>query len=211
MSSHARSALSAQAATFRSRMAKLIYTAIASLDGYVSDADGNFDWSAPDHEVHSFVNDLERPIGTYLYGRGMYEVMAYWETLQLTGQPAPVREFAEIWRAAEKIVYSRTLAEVTTARTRLKRDLDPDGLEELKAAAEGDISVGGPHLAAQVIRSALVDECHLFLVPVVVGAGNKALPDGVRLSLELISERRFGSGVVHLHYAIQNSSGGAMR
>jgi dihydrofolate reductase len=191
-------------------MAKLIYTAIASLDGYVADADGKYDWAAPDPEVHSFVNALERPIGTYLYGRRLYEVMASWETLELAGQPAALREYAEIWRAAEKIVYSRTLQQVTTARTRLERDLDPDELGELKGAAERDISVGGPNLAAQAIKSGLVDECHLFLVPVVVGAGNKALPEGVHLKLELMSERRFGSGVVHLHYSVQNSSGGAM-
>jgi dihydrofolate reductase len=192
-------------------MAKLVYTAAASLDGYVADADGNFDWAAPDPEVHSFVNDLERPIGTYLYGRRMYEVMACWEKLELAGQPDVVREFAEIWRAAEKVVYSRTLPKVTTARTSLERELDPDGLRELKAASERDISIGGPHLAAHAMKSAVVDECHLFLVPAVVGGGNKALPGGIRLKLELIGERRFGSGVVHLHYTLQNSSGGAMR
>ena len=185
-------------------MAKLIYSAIASLDGYVADAEGNFEWAAPGPEVHSFVNELERPIGTYLYGRRMYEVMAYWETLEPGSQPV-AQEFAEIWRAAEKVVYSKTLAEVKTARTTLQRDLDRSRLQQLKAASQKDISIGGPNLAAQAIKSGLVDECHLFLVPAVVGAGNRALPEGVRLNLELISERRFASGVVHLHYAIQNS------
>jgi dihydrofolate reductase len=183
-------------------MANLIYSAIASLDGYVADADGSFDWAAPDEEVHAFVNDLERPVGTYLYGRRMYEVMSYWHTAPTDPAQHPVaRDFAEIWRAADKVVYSRTLASVSTPRTRLERDFDPEAVRALKAGADRDISVGGPELAGQAIAAGLVDECHLFLSPVVVGGGTPALPDGVRWPLDLLGERRFGNGVVHLHYA----------
>jgi dihydrofolate reductase len=181
-------------------MAKLIYSAIMSLDGYVADENGSFDWAAPDEEVHAFVNELERPVGTYLYGRRMYETMRVWETMRLDDQPAVVREFGEIWRAADKIVYSKTLDEVSSARTRLERDFDPDAVGRMKAAAGRDLTVGGPSLATQAIRAGLVDEYHLFLTPVVVGGGNQALPDGVRLQLELLDERRFGGGVVDLHY-----------
>ncbi len=181
-------------------MAKLVYSAITSLDGYVADVDGNFDWAAPDEEVHAFVNDLERPVGTYLYGRRMYEVMVAWETMTLAGQPPVVQDYAAIWRAADKIVYSRTLATVSSARTRIEREFEPEAIREMKAAAGRDISVGGPDLAAQALQAGLVDECHLFLTPVVVGGGNQFLPDDVRLNLELLDERRFGSGVVHLHY-----------
>jgi dihydrofolate reductase len=181
-------------------MAKLIYSAIASLDGYVADQSGNFDWAAPDEEVHAFVNDLERPIGSYLYGRRMYETMLAWETMPLDDQSAVVRDFPEIWRAADKIVYSKTLGSVSSARTRLEGHFDPDAVRRMKTATGGDLTVGGPNLAAAAIRSGLVDEYHLFLTPVVVGGGNQALPDGVRLQLELLDERRFSSGVVHLHY-----------
>jgi dihydrofolate reductase len=182
-------------------MAKLIYAAITSLDGYVADENGTFDWSAPDEEVHAFVNDLERPVGTYLYGRRIYEVMRYWETVPTTGDEAPVlRDFAELWQAADKVVYSKTLNEVSSARTRIERDFDPEAVRELKASADRDLTVGGPDLAAQAIKAGLVDELHLFLTPVVVGGGNPALPDGVRVNLELLDERRFGNGVVHLHY-----------
>ena len=181
-------------------MAKLIYSAITSLDGYVADQDGNFEWAAPDEEVHTFVNDLERPVGTYLYGRRMYEVMVAWETMTLAGQPPVVQDYAAIWRAADKIVYSRTLATVSSARTRIEREFEPEAIREMKAAAGRDISVGGPDLAAQALQAGLVDECHLFLTPVVVGGGNQFLLDDVRLNLELLDERRFGSGVVHLHY-----------
>jgi dihydrofolate reductase len=184
-------------------MAKLIYSAITSLDGYVADEDGNFDWAAPDEEVHSFVNDLERPVGTYLYGRRMYEVMVYWETAHtLADQPPFSRDFAEIWQAADKIVYSRTLETAGSARTRIERDFDPETVRQLKASAERDITVGGPDLAAQAIEAGLVDEFQLFVAPVVVGGGKRALPDNVRLKLELLDERRFGSGVVYLHYRI---------
>jgi dihydrofolate reductase len=164
----------------------------------VADAEGNFDWAAPDEEVHAFVNDLERPIGTYLYGRRMYEVMAVWESL--TDSSPVVRDFAEIWRAADKIVYSRTLAAVSTTMTRLEREFNPPAVRDLKAIAGRDLSVGGPDLAAQAINAGLVDECHLFLVPIVVGGGTRSLPDHVRWRLELVDERRFSGGVVHLHY-----------
>jgi dihydrofolate reductase len=182
-------------------MAKLIYSAITSLDGYVADEDGTFDWAAPDEEVHTFVNDLERPIGTYLYGRRMYEVMVYWETADtVAGQPPFVQDFAQIWRAADKIVYSKSLEAVSSARTRIERDFDAQAVRRMKASAERDISVGGPDLAAQAIKAGLVDEFHLFLSPVVVGGGKPSLPKDVRLELELLGERRFGNGVVHLHY-----------
>jgi dihydrofolate reductase len=184
-------------------MAKLIYSAITSLDGYVADEKGNFDWAAPDEEVHSFVNDLERPVGTYLYGRRMYEVMVYWETAHtLADQPRVIRDFAEIWQAADKIVYSRTLETAGSARTRIERDFDPETVRRLKASAGRDITVGGPDLAAQAIRAGLVDEFQLFVAAVVVGGGKRALPDNVRLKLELLDERRFGSGVVYVHYRI---------
>ena len=182
-------------------MAKLIYSAIASLDGYVADEDGNFDWAEPDEEVHRFVNDLERRVGTYLYGRRMYETMVYWETASTqAGQPPFARDYAEVWQSADKVVYSRTLEGVSSARTRIERDFDPEAVRQLKAAAGADLSVGGPGLAAEALKAGLVDECHLFLSPVVVGGGNRALPDDVRLRLELLDERRFGNGVVHLHY-----------
>jgi dihydrofolate reductase len=184
-------------------MAELIYSAIMSLDGYVADEDGNFDWAEPDREVHTVVNDLERPIGTYLYGRRMYEVMVAWETI--ADQEPFVRDYAEIWRAADKIVYSRSLETVSSERTRIERSFDPDAVRQMKASADRDISVGGPTLAAQAIRAALVDEIHLFIAPAVVGGGTRALPDDVRLKLELLDERRFDSGTVHLHYRTESS------
>jgi dihydrofolate reductase len=182
-------------------MAKLIYSAIASLDGYIADKDGNFEWAVPDEEVHTFINDLERPVGTYLYGRRMYEVMAGWETdPALAGQAPYLRDFANIWQAADKVVYSTTLATPSTARTRIERAFDPEAVRRMKAAADADLSVGGPDLAAQAFRAGLVDELHLLLAPVVVGGGNQALPDKVRLGLELLDERRFGNGMVYLRY-----------
>jgi dihydrofolate reductase len=181
-------------------MARLIYSAITSLDGYVADESGNFDWAEPDEDVHAFVNDLERPVGTYLYGRGMYEVMRAWETMNVVDQPPVIQDFAEIWQGAEKIVFSRTMETASTARTRIERDFDAETIRQLKAGAERDISVGGPHLAAQAIRAGLVDEIHLFLAPIVVGGGKRSLPDKVRLKLELLGERRFGNGVVYLRY-----------
>src|SRR2546428_5081561 len=182
-------------------MAKLIYSAITSLDGYVADEDGNFDWAAPDEEVHTFVNDLERPVGTYLYGRRMYEVMVYWETAHtLPDQPPFIRGYAEIWRAADKMVYSKTLETVSSARTRIERDFDPEAVRQMKARSERDISVGGPNLAAQAIAAGLIDELHFFLAPIVVGGGNRSLPADARLKLDLLDERRFANGMVHLHY-----------
>ncbi|MDQ6744049.1 MAG: dihydrofolate reductase family protein [Candidatus Dormibacteraeota bacterium] len=182
-------------------MAKLIYSAITSLDGYVADADGNFEWAAPAEDVHAFVNDLERQVGTYLYGRRMYDTMAAWETIRtLPDQPPVVRDFAEIWHGADKIVYSTTLETASSARTRIEREFDPEAVRQMKAQADRDISVGGPDLAAQAIRAGLVDEYHVFVTPVVVGAGRHFLQGGVQMKLELLDERRFGSGVVHLHY-----------
>ncbi|HUF58408.1 MAG TPA: dihydrofolate reductase family protein [Actinomycetota bacterium] len=183
-------------------MAKLIYSGIMSLDGYIADENGNFDWAEPDEEVHAFVNDLERPIGTYLYGRRMYDVMVAWESIE-DEQPS-IKDYAEIWRAADKIVYSRRLEKASSARTRLERTFDPDAIREMKAAAERDISVGGPELAAQAIRASLVDEIHLYLSPIVVGGGTKALPDEVRVELELLAEHRFRDGVVYLRYGTKN-------
>ena len=182
-------------------MAKLIYSAITSLDGYVADEHGNFDWSTPDEEVHAFVNDLERPVGTYLYGRRMYDVMRYWETAPTTGdQPPVVQDYAAIWQAADKVVYSKTLQTASSARTRVEQAFDPEAVRQIKATAQRDISVGGPHLAGEAIKAGLVDEIHLFLVPIVVGGGTRSLPGNVRVTLDLLDERRFGSGVVHLHY-----------
>ena len=184
-------------------MAELIYAMIASLDGYVADEHGKFDWAAPDEQVHAFVNDLERAVGTYLYGRRMYEVMVPWETMD---DPAPViRDYAEIWRASDKIVYSKSLETVSTPRTRLERDFDPDAVRQLKETAQQPLSVGGPTLAAEALRAGLVDECHLFLNPVVVGAGTAALPDGVRMGLQLLDERRFDGGVVYLRYSTRGA------
>jgi dihydrofolate reductase len=185
-------------------VAKLIYSAIASLDGYVEDKNGDFEWAAPDHEVHEFVNDLERPIGTYLYGRRMYETMVYWETEGAgADQPAASRDFAEIWRAAEKVVYSRTLQTPSSARTRIERDFDPAAIRRLKESSERDITVGGAELAGEAMAAGLVDECHLFLGPILVGGGKRALPDDVRVRLELLDERRFRGGVVHLRYGVR--------
>jgi dihydrofolate reductase len=188
-------------------MAKLIYAALASLDGFVEDERGGFEWAMPDEEVHAFVNDLERSIGTYLYGRRMYETMVFWETAG-TGdgeEPAVFRDYAEVWRAADKVVYSRTLEAATSARTRIERQFDPDAVRRWKDASASDLSVGGAELAGHAIRAGVVDECHLFLCPVVVGGGKRALPDGVHVPLELVDERRFGSGVVHLHYRISGA------
>jgi dihydrofolate reductase len=182
-------------------MAKLIYSAITSLDGFVADEDGNFDWAVPDGEVHAFINDLERPVGTYLYGRRMYEVMVGWETDHTLADQSPVRrDFAELWQAADKVVYSKTLETVSSARTRIERDFDPEAVRQMKASAGRDITVGGPDLAAQAFKAGLVDECHLFVTPIVVGGGKQSLPNNVRLKLELLDERRFGNGMVHLRY-----------
>jgi dihydrofolate reductase len=182
-------------------MARLIYSVLESLDGYVADESGNFDWAAPDDEVHTFVNDLERNVGTYLYGRRMYETMVYWETaLTQAGQPELIQDFARIWQAADKVVYSKTLDSVRSARTRIERDFDPEAVRRMKVEATRDITVGGPHLAALAFRAGLIDELQLLVAPIVIGGGNKSLPDGVRVTLELIDQRRFRSGVVHLRY-----------
>jgi dihydrofolate reductase len=195
-------------------MAKLIYSAIASLDGYVEDEHGKFDWAAPDDELHAFVNELERPIGTYLYGRRMYETMVFWETAERrldtrgaprrpgtgAGSSAVIRDYAVIWRAAEKIVYSRTLQTVSSARTRIERGFDPDAIRRLKETSGADIAIGGAEIAGQAIAVGLVDECHLFLGPVIVGGGKRALPENIHAQLELLDERRFRRGVIHLHY-----------
>jgi dihydrofolate reductase len=179
---------------------RLLYAALASLDGFVADEHGRFDWAAPDEEVHAFVNDLTRPAGTHLYGRRMYEVLSAWETMGTApGDPPVIRDFGELWRAADKIVYSRTLDLVTTARTTLEREFDPEAVRRLKAEAGRDLTIGGPALAAAAFEAGLVDDLHLLLVPVVVGAGTRALPER-RLDLELVGERRFGNGTVHVHY-----------
>jgi dihydrofolate reductase len=185
-------------------MAKLIYSAIASLDGYVADEQGEFGWSMPDEEVHAFVNDLERPVGTHLYGRRMYEVMKVWEGDDLlAGQPHCMHDYAEIWRSADKIVYSRSLNEIPTSRTKLERSFDPDTVRQLKEASEREISIGGPELAVQAIEAGLVDEIHLFLVPTAVGAGKPALPIRNQLPLQLVDHRSFGNDTIYLRYALR--------
>ncbi len=182
-------------------MAKLIYSAITSLDGYIEDEAGKFDWAEPDEEVHAFVNDQERPVGTYLYGRRMYETMAGWETDPSFAEHSPaMKDYAQIWKAADKVVYSTTLEAAVTARTRIERSFDPDAVREMKRLASRDLSVGGPGLAAHAFRAGLVDECHLYLWPIVVAGGKRSLPDRVRLRLELMDQRRFRNGMVYLRY-----------
>ena len=182
-------------------MAKLIYAALTSLDGYVADETGNFDWAVPDEDVHTFINNLERPVGTYLYGRKMYETMAGWETPDaIPDRTSAMLDFARIWQGADKIVYSRTLKGVTTARTRLEREFDPDVVKELKESSRRDVAIAGPTLAAHAIRAGLVDEYHLFVAPIMVGGGNAFLPGNVRVRLELVDERRFDNGMVHIRY-----------
>ncbi|MDQ0894003.1 dihydrofolate reductase family protein [Agromyces ramosus] len=182
-------------------MAKLICTGIASLDGYIADERGGFDWSAPDAEVHAFVNDRDRSVGTYLLGRRMYEVLRVWDDLADDPSISEVeRDFAAVWLDADKIVYSATLDEVSTARTRLERRFDAAAVERLRAEADRDLSIAGPTLAAQAIKAGLVDEFQLYVNPVIVGGGTSFLPDGVRLDLELLEEHRFGNGVVFVRY-----------
>ena len=183
-------------------MARLLYTTIASADGYVADASGGFEWAAPDAEVHAFVNDLERDVGTYLCGRRLYEVMVYWETAPTEGTGID-HDYARIWRAADKVVYSRTLEQVASERTTLERDFDPAAVARFVAAAERDVSVGGPTLAAEALRAGIVDEVALFRVPVVVGGGTASLPEGVRLELELLDSRRFAGGTTFTRYAVR--------
>jgi dihydrofolate reductase len=181
-------------------MGQLIYTGITSLDGYLADSQGNFDWSAPDEEVHAFVNDLERDAGTYLFGRRMYEVMSVWETMGGPDDPPVIQDFARIWRGADKVVYSSSLTAATTARTRVERRFNPEAVRELKAGTERSIGIGGATLAAAALRAGLVDECRIFLNPVAVGGGLRFLPDGLDLRLDLLDERRFSNGVVYLRY-----------
>jgi dihydrofolate reductase len=186
-------------------MAPLIFSTITSLDGYVADADGNFDWAEPDAAVHAFVNEQMRAVGTHLYGRRLYEVMQYWETGDtVEGTPPVEQDFARIWQAADKVVYSRTLESVPTARTRIEREFDPEAVRQLKASADRSITVGGPGLAAAAFRAGLVDEVHQFLAPAIVGGGTRALPDGVRFDLELADEHRFDGGVVFLRYRVRS-------
>jgi dihydrofolate reductase len=181
-------------------MADLVYTAITSLDGYVNDATGSFDWAAPDEEVHAFANDLERPAGTHLYGRRMYEVMKVWETMPTEGEPAEIGDFAALWKAADKVVYSTTLPEVETPRTRLERTFDADAVRAMKESASQPLAIGGAGLAAHALTAGLVDVLHQLVNPIVVGGGTAWLPDGLRLPLTLVDERRFASGVVFLQY-----------
>lgn len=181
-------------------MGKLIYSMMQSLDGYVADASGNFDWAEPDEPVHSFANELQRSIGTNLLGRRMYEVMSAWETLGTADEPAYIKEFGELWRASDKVVYSTTLESVSAPRTRLERAFDPDVVRRMKDELTGDISIAGPTLATHAIAAGLVDEFQLFVVPVAVGGGTRFLPDGVRLDLQLVDQRRFDNGTVYLSY-----------
>ena len=182
-------------------MGTLIYSAIMSIDGYIEDEGGKFDWAVPDEEAHRFINDLQRPVGAYLYGRRMYETMVGWETAHtLADQPPYMKDFAGIWQAADKIVYSGTLETVSSARTRIERDFDPETVRQMKASVERDITVSGPDLAAHAFKAGLVDECHLFIAPAVVGGGKPALPGHIRLKLELLDERSFGNGMVYLRY-----------
>ena len=184
-------------------MAKLTYLTIASLDGYMADEDGDFGWARPDEEVHTFVNDLERGVGTHLYGRRMYETMAVWETdPSLAADSATAADYARIWLAAEKVVYSKTLESAVTARTTIERDFDPDDVREMKASAAADLSIGGAELAAAAFAAGLIDECHCIVAPAIVGGGKRALPDGMRLDLELEDERRFAGGMVYLRYRV---------
>jgi dihydrofolate reductase len=183
-------------------MAKLIATALTSLDGYTADENGEFGWSAPDLAVHAFVNDIQRPIGTYLYGRKMYETMVAWETMPTEGEPSAIVDFTEIWRAADKVVYSTTLDEPSSVRTRIERTFDPDAVRALKEAAGRDLSIGGPTLAAQAFRAGLVDEVGIFLNPVTVGGGTPFLPEKTRLDLDLLDQHTFDNGVVYLHYRV---------
>lgn len=185
-------------------MAKLIYSMLMSLDGYVADKDGKFDWAEPDEEVHTFINDLERSVGTYLYGRRMYEVMIGWDPPDAFADDPPyIQDFAKMWQAADKVVYSRTLESVSTARTRIERGFDPENVRRMKAQAGQDMTVGGPDLAAHALKAGLVDECHLFVAPIAVGGGKRCLPDDVRLKLDLLDERRFDNGMVYLRYRIR--------
>ncbi len=187
-------------------MARLIYSALASLDGYIEDQNGNFDWAMPDEEVHAFINNLERTAGTYLLGRKMYETLMVWETDPSLAADSPLmQDYAQIWQAAEKIVYSKTLTTVPTRKTTLEQNFDPARIKALKKTAQQNIVIGGPNLAAHAFSEGLIDEFHLFLMPIVLGGGKPCLPDNLRLGLELLAERRFQNGTVYLHYQIKQS------
>lgn len=186
-------------------MAKLIYSMLGSVDGYYTDAAGRFDWAAPDETLHAFVNDLERSVGTYLYGRRMYDTMVFWEDASFDGEPAVYCDYAEIWRAADKVVYSRSLDKPSSAMTRIESDFDPEVIRELKTSATADISIGGGELAGQALAAGLVDEMHLFVFPIIVGGGKRVLPKDVGVGLELLDEHRFASGVVHLGYRVHTA------
>ena len=187
-------------------MARLIYSAISSLDGYIEDKDGNFDWAMPNEEAHRFINDLERTAGTYLYGRRMYETMTVWETDPDLAADSPLtQDFAEIWQAADKIVYSTTLAAASTRKTRIERNFDPEALRQLKKTAQHDIAIGGAELAGHAFRAGLIDEYHLFVAPIIVGGGKLSLPKDIRLELELLEQRRFGNGMAFLHYRVRHA------
>ena len=188
-------------------MGKLIYAANISLDGYLEDESGSFDWSVPDEEVHAFWNEHERQIGTSLYGRRMYETMRVWEDDEwLTDEPAVVRDYAEIWRSTDNVVYSSTLEAAPTSRTRIERQFEPEAVRKLKEASSLDVSIGGATIAAEAFRHGLVDECVLLLCPVIVGGGKPALPRGVRLDLELLDQRRFDNGVIYLRHAVRTTT-----
>jgi dihydrofolate reductase len=184
-------------------MAKLNYSTQTSLDGYIADEHGNFDWATPDNDVHAFINDLERPIGTYLYGRRLYEVMVLWETFEAQpDQPPAVLDYAQLWQAADKIVYSTTLETASSARTRIERTFDPSAVRVRKDAADRDLSIGGPALAAHALRAGLVDEVRVFVYPLIIGGRNRFLPDRLQVNLQLRDERTFDSGVVYLRYRV---------
>ncbi|MFJ5958780.1 dihydrofolate reductase family protein [Paenarthrobacter sp. NPDC092416] len=192
-------------------MAKLIYGAIMSLDGYVADVDGNFDWGTPDEEVHRFINNRERSVQHYLYGRRLYDVMSAWESMDTSSAPAYFDDFARLWRAAEKVVFSRSLTSPSTGNTRMEREFRADDVRELKASATSDILIGGPEIAAEAFRAGLIDECELYIVPVLIGGGKKGLPDGMEVRLELIQERAFGNGAVFLRYRVVPAVSGSGR
>ena len=185
-------------------MGKLIYSPHASLDGYTVDATGNFDFTAPDEEVHAFINDLLQPVGTFLFGRKMYETMSVWETWDTVAEPRVVKDFATFWHRTNKVVYSHGLHTVGTRLTRIEREFVPNEVRALKESSAENLEVGGAHLASEAFRAGLVDELHMFFSPVIVGGGTRALPDDLRLNLSLLDERHFASGVVYLHYAVNN-------
>jgi dihydrofolate reductase len=181
-------------------MAALVYSGLVSLDGCIADSRGNFEWAAPSEEVHAFINDLERPFGTFLLGRRMYDVLQVWETIGGSDEPEVMKDYASIWRAADKIVFSAQLTELTTKRTRIERRFDPNAIRAFIETADRDISIGGAGLAAEAIRAGLVDEFHLLVFPLIVGGGTQFFPRDVDLKLELVDERRFDDGVVFLRY-----------